>query len=125
LGILSIIIVDVFLDKYCQTLRLRSARFKAFYHHSTLSVVLGLIFGFWISRLEREDIEAQCRLSFEFLFMNIFLPFITLEGALQACLKVAPAQARSASCKTSAGWWGSPSPPYACVSSPRPASWAS
>lgn len=59
-----------------------------FIQSSPISVLFGFVFGWIILRTHGEDVSAKLRKSFEPMFMNFFLPFIIIDGAVNAIPKV-------------------------------------
>ena len=52
--------------------------------YSPISVLFGFIFGYLIFTFQGGDVAIKLRKSFEPLFMNFFLPFIIIDGAVNA-----------------------------------------
>ena len=88
LGILTIAIVDLFMYRVVRSIKISHPNCGMFLQKSTVSFVLGVFFGLLMYRSRPDEVKESLRLSFEFLFMNLFLPFILMESALNEIHKV-------------------------------------
>ena len=88
LGILIIVIADLFMYRAIRAVKISSPGVGVYLQRSTVSFVLGLLFGFAMYKDRSSEVKESLRVSFEFLFMNLFLPFILIESALTANQKV-------------------------------------
>lgn len=55
-----------------------------FIQTSPVSVLFGFIFGILLFKFKGGDVALKLKASFEPLFMNFFLPFIIIDGAVNA-----------------------------------------
>jgi glucan phosphoethanolaminetransferase (alkaline phosphatase superfamily) len=88
LGILIILIVDIFVYGHIRKLKRIHPQIGMYFQRPFVSLLLGLVFGYLMYRNKNQEVKESLRSSFEFLFMNIFLAFIILESALLVVRKV-------------------------------------
>lgn len=88
LSLLFLVSLNMFVNSIFKKLKHRFPKLGMFIQSSPISVLFGFVFGWIILRTHGEDVSAKLRKSFEPLFMNFFLPFIIIDGAVNAIPKV-------------------------------------
>lgn len=84
LSLLFLVCLNSFVNNMLKKLKDKWPRVGMFVQSSPISVIFGFVFGYLIFTFQGADVAAKLKKSFEPLFMNFFLPFIIIDGAVNA-----------------------------------------